>query len=97
MPTKADPRITVRLSPEAHATLQKEAAKQAKSVGKLVREAVALYVAGVDHRGRVMAVQAEDDELRATGAPTLHCPQPGCTFTASSPKAPCPHHGYLVR
>lgn len=103
MPTKDDPRITVRLPQAVYDELKGHAERRDVTVGHLVRGLISLGLSPEATRAFAEAA-AIDKAFREIpgngptimGPPALHCPVSDCNYTALSPKARCPHHNRLV-
>jgi hypothetical protein len=84
MPTKDDPRITLRLDPDTHAALVAYAAGVELPVGEVARNVLQReFLPGVKE-----ALDGAD--------PIYACPFPGCDYRAKSPAAICAAHGRKV-
>lgn len=90
MPTKDDPRITVRLGQELYGFLREAADKRGISIGEMVREACLAHT-----QPRLVRVNETATVVPALKS-SLGCPVPGCDFTAKSGVARCPVHNRQV-
>lgn len=103
MPTKDDPRITVRLDRAMYDDLRREADEKDLKLGAYVRRVLNLRNGTpVTIDGSVLK-EAEANpgafkrEQERFFSKALHCPVPDCLYAAASPAARCPVHGRAVR